>query len=450
MRIGVSRSARPSRVARFGATAPRCAAGALLLGGAVLSSPALAQARVYGELLESEIPLSTATGRNQGVRDRNKPELEAQGLPLGGFRLYPEVSTGIGITTNVVGAEVDARSDSYLTVMPQVSARSQWGRHQLNATVNYAGARYRWTSPKDEDAFLAQVDGRLDVFGESAINGSASYRRVYEDQQEASFPDNGGGAVAVDQARAMIRASKVTNRVRWTGSADFNNFRYGDTITTTGTRLDLSFRDRDVYRGSLRVEYELSPDNSVFGQGTYRRTDYLTLDPLNNRTSDEWRLSAGAIADVASLFRIAGAVGYFRRTYDGPTFQSIGDVAVDIRADYYVTPITTISAIASRQLEEAAVTGASGYVATRVGARVDHELLRSLVPFISADYFDSDFKRFDRHDHGYRVGGGFDYTLNRMWVLRLDALYTSRRSEGTQRGPQINELRALTSLKFRI
>jgi len=421
---------------------------ALLAAGA--ACPGAATAQVFGPLLDSEIPLSTQTGRNQGVQNRAKPELAPVGLPLGSFRLYPEVTAGIGLTTNVVGAETNARSDSFATVTPQVAVRSDWGRHALSGLFNYSGARYRWTDAKDEDGFLAQVDGRLDVVGESELNGSASYRRVYEDQQEASFPVTGGGAVAVDQARGALRAALVTNRLRWTVSTDYNSFRYRDTVSTNGNRLDLSFRDRDVYRGTVRAEYQTSPDNSLFAQVTYRRTDYLTSEAVNDRTSDEWRGSIGAIADVTSLLRIAGAIGYFRRSYSNPLFDTVGDLAVDVRADYYLSPITTISAVVSRQLEEAAVRGSAGYIANRVGLRIDHELLRNLVPYLGADYFTGNFKNYDRDDHGFSVGGGFEYTLNRRWVLDLDANYRSRLSSGTFQGPEINEFRAVTSMKFRI
>lgn len=421
---------------------------ALLVAGTSWSNGAAAQ--VFGPLLDSEIPLTTQTGRNQGVQDRAKPELAPVGLPLGSFRIYPDITAGVGITTNVVGAEVDARSDSFATIVPQVLVSSDWGRHALSGRFSYTGARYRWTSAKNQDGFLGQVDGRLDIVGESDVEGSASYRRTYEDQQEANFPVNGGGSVAVDQARGMLRAALVTNRLRWTASGDFNSFRYGDTVSTTGTTINLAFRDRDVYRGTVRAEYQTSPDNSLFAQVTYRRTDYVTTVPDDDRTSGEWRGSLGAIADVSSLVRVAGAVGYFRRSYSNPLFDSVGGLAIDVRGDYYLSPLTTISGVISRQLEEAAVRGSPGYFATRAGLRLDHELLRNLVPYLSGDYFTGSFKDVDRRDHGFSAGGGFEYTANRRWVLNLDANYRSRLSSGERRGPEINEFRAITSIKFRI
>lgn len=422
-----------------------CAALAL-----AVSWPASACAQAYGQLLDSEIPLSTETGRNQGVRDRPKPELTPIGQTLGGFRLYPSVTTGLGFTNNVIGAEINPRSDVYAEFRPELLVQSQWGRHSLSATANYDGQRYFNTGPKNQNGFLTQVQGTLDVHDMSTIIGSASYRRVYEDQQQASFPAGGGGAVGVEQATALLRGTYVANRFRWTLSSDVNSLRYENTISTTGRTLDLSFRDRDVYRGSARLEYTLTKDNSVFGQVTYRRTDYLTTSITDDRTSNEWRAMGGAIADITDLLRIAGAVGYLHRAYPNPTFKSIGSLAFDVRANYYLTPLTTISAAAGRQVEEAIVVGSSGYIETRLSARVDHELLRNLILFALADHSTANFQGIDRRDRFADAGVGADYSLNRTWVLRGQAQYVTRESSGGQRGPDIDEFRASLTLKYQL
>lgn len=415
--------------------------------GASLPGPAMAQA--YGQLLDSEIPFVTATGRNLGVRDRPKPELEQIGLPLGGFRVFPSLQAGVGFTTNVIGADVGARTDGYGEVRPQVVVQSQWQRNSLTATAYYDGLRYFSTPQKNQNGFAARVDGRIDIAEQDTIQGSAGFLRSYEDQQAASFPAGGGGSIAVNQALALVRGTYVINRLRFTASADYNGLTYGSTVTTTGTRLDLSYRDRDVYRGTVRAEYLLGKDNSVFGQFSFRRTDYRTGQPENDRTSNEWRASVGAIADVTNLVRIAGAIGYFRRTYaNDAVFSSVGGLAVDVRADYYVSTLTTVSAIVSRQIEEAAITGSSGYLSTRVGARVDHELLRNLTPYVYADWFDDRFRGIDRKDRAWDAGGGVDYRLNRAFTLNASSTYLSRASRGTRRGPNIDELRGLLTLRF--
>ncbi|QJU57268.1 outer membrane beta-barrel protein [Sphingomonas sp. AP4-R1] len=419
----------------------------LLVAGAIW--PTAASAQFYGQLLESEIPLKTVTGRNLGVRDRLKPELDQIGMSVGSFHILPAVAAGVGYTSNVIGAEVNKSADGYAEIRPELAIRSDWTRHSLNAIVQYDGLRYFNTKAKNQDGFLARVEGSLNVHDESSIIGSASFRRTYEDQQEATFPANGGGAISVEQPQAQLRATYVVNRVRLTGSVDYNGFSYGDTISTTGARLDLSFRNRDVYRASGRFEYLLGQDNSIFGQATYRRTDYRTSVVADDRTSNEWRVGLGAIADVTNLVRVAGAVGYYHRTYDNKSvYRSVGGLAVDVRADYYLSQLTTITAIVSRQIEEAAVTGSSGYVATRYGARVDHELLRNLIPYLFADRFLSKFKGVDRDDRSWDAGGGVDYRLSRIFMLSPNAAYVSRTSVGTARGPNINELRGLITLKY--
>ncbi|MFA5967663.1 MAG: outer membrane beta-barrel protein [Sphingomonas sp.] len=441
------------RLARRPGTSPRQTARCVafiggVLGAALCGTSASAQIYTYGQLLDSEIPTTVSTGRNQGVLDRDRPELNQVGVPIGGFLALPSITIGQGYTDNVVIAEIDKRSDVYAEVKPQLTLQSQWQRHSLTGTFYYDARRYLNTGPKNEDGFLAQLDGRLDIQTQSSVFGSASFRRTYENQAEASFPLGGGGAVAVDQPRALIRGTTQTNRLRLTVSGDYNGFRYLDTVSTTGVRLNLSFRDRDVYRTSARAEYLLGKDNSVFTQFTYRRTDYKATGTVNDRTSDEWRGSVGVIADVTDLLRVGGAVGYFHRSYSSPLFRSIGGVVADVHAEYYLSPLTTISAIVSRELDEATIVGSSGYTDLRIGGRIDHELLRNVLPYVFADYIHDDFRGIDRVDRAYDAGGGVTYLVNRRFTAQLSAEYVSRSSRGTQSGPNINELRGLITITF--
>jgi len=417
---------------------------------ALAIGPVAAHAQTYGQLLDSEIPLSTQTGRNQGVNERSRPELEPQGVPVGGVRVYPEIGVGVGYTSNVLGAESGGEGDFYVAALPKVQLRSDWGRHSLNATASYEGRRFFDTSRKNEDGYLASVSGQLDILQRSSVVGTASIRRIYEDQTAGSFPENGGGSIAIDQKLLLLRGTHFFNRLGLTLSTDYNDLNYQPTVTTTGQELDLDFRDHSVTRVSGRAEYELSPDNAVFGQATYRRTTYDIRNVPNDRTSDEWRIGVGAIADITSLIRVAGAVGYFRRTYANPIFAPIGDISVDMRADYYLSPLTTISGVFTRQVEEATVTGSSGYLSTRTGLRIDHELMRNLIPYAFVDRFSEDYKGIDRKDQRWRIGVGAQYRPSRSWRVDFDLGYFTRDSKGERRGPNINELRSLITLKYQL
>lgn len=431
---------------RFGR--PRKAAGLLGIAVPALALPVTAWAQASGQLLESEIPLSTATGRNLGVTERPRPELEPMGLPAGGFRLYPELEVGVGYSTNVTGAESGKRDDGFVDTRARLRALSQWSRHSLVASVLYDGRHFLRTPQQDQDGFLTQLDGQLDLAGDSTVNGTFSYGRSYELQSAGSFPANGAGAVAVDRLRGMLRGAYVINRLRLTLSGDYNRLDYADTVSTTGTTLSLAYRDRSVYRTSLRAEYQLSPDNALFAQVTYRRTDYDTTSIVNNRTSNDYRAMAGVAGDVTSLIRVAAAVGYVKRDYVNPAFLSIDDAVFDVQLNYYATPLTTVSASATRTIEEPSVAGSPGYIATRAGARVDHELLRNLTFYLLGDYEEDRFRNVDRADSYYRIALGGDFMPRRGVTVGPRLNYYDRRSRGAARGPRINDFRATALLNW--
>lgn len=433
------------------------AALAGVIGAGVASCLPLADARaqdylpqVYQPLLDSEIPLTTQTGRNQGVAERPHPELDAQGLPLGGFRAYPEIMTGIGYTSNVVGAENGARSDGFILVRPQLQLRSQWANHSLIATASYDGRRYFDTPQKNHDGYDFNLNGRVDVSKEGQIFLNADARRIYEDQTSGNFPQNGGGAIALDVTSLGARAVQRLNRFILTASADHNHFDFNPTVTTTGVKLNLDYRDYSVDRASTRIEYQLSPDNAVFTQFTYKHTSYSLHALSTDRSGNEWRASVGAIADVTSLLRVAGGVGYFWRSYDNPTLKRISSLNVDVQATYYLSPLTTISGTLTRELEEAAVNNSSGFIMTRGMLRIDHELLRNLRPFAYGSLEADDFKDIDRNDRLINLGVGLLYDPNRYLSLSGELAYINRQSNGVDSGPRFDEMRALITARAKL
>lgn len=420
-----------------------------LVGSAILFSPG-ARAQAFGEILDSEIPLSTKTGRNLGVQDRSFEALTPQGIPAGGFRVFPAVELATGYTSNVLGAEQSREGDIYAQLGLDVIARSDWSRHALTGTFSYDGRRYADTSAKNENRYVAQLSGKFDIVGESKIEANVARRRSYEDQFVGSFPATGGGAIAIDQTTAMLRGTYLLNRLRMTGSADYNRLTFSDTVTTTGTVLPQAFRDRKILRGSARLEYLLTRDNAVFAQFSYRDTRYDIKSGIDNRSSKEWRASVGAIADLTSLIRVAFGVGYNRRTYSNPLYTSIGGLSADARADYFITSLSTISLVASRKIEEATLLNSPGFVATRLGARVDHELLRNLRLYLNVQSQHDAFKNINRRDKLFMIGGGATYSISRNFLVQPRAEYIDRKSTGDLRGPNIKDFRAVLSFTARL
>lgn len=438
----MAQSVRPVRQVRTGCRASlgRAVAGSVLLVPFLLPSGASAQ--TYGPLLDTDVPLAVPGIRNRTVLERPKPELAPQGIAVGGFRVFPELVVEPGYSTNVLGASTNARSDAFVSIQPRFRMESQWSRHAFNAAADFLGKRYLSISSKNEDGFRAKIDGRLDVRGESNIAAALGYERTFEEQYNGSFPVNGGASIAVRHPLATVRGTLVGNRFRAIASASYDAFDFADTKTLGGAPLDQDYRDRKVYRFSGRGEYLFGADSAVFVQATFRRTRYDDRTSiLTDRTSRETRIVAGMVMDVTPIIRTAVGIGYADRRYDQPGIRPVRDVVADLRIDYNVTRLSTFSLVGSRGIEEAIVPNAAGYVASRIGARIDHELLRNVMLNLSVDYQRDSFKGIARRDRFVRIGTSAAYTMSRNVALTPTLEYIRRRSEGVFAGPNFREVR---------
>ena len=415
-----------------------------------LSVPAAALAQTRDPLLDTEIPLAIPSVRNKTVVERPHPELAQQGIGAGGFRLFPEMSLEPGFSSNVLGSNVSSRSDVFITLQPKLRAESQWSRHALNVSADLVAKRYANVSAKNEDGFRVRADGRLDLHGESNIVAALGFERTFEEQYTGSFPVNGGASIAVRHPVASVRGTYVANRLRLIVSTAYDGFNYSDTTTLSGAPLDQDYRDRKVYRLSGRTEYLFAADSAVFLQATHRSTRYDDRsNVLTDRSSKEVRVVAGLVTDVTPIIRTALGVGYAERRYGQPGIRPIRDVVADLRLDYNVTQLSTVSLVGSRSIEEAIVPNAAGYVASKIGLRLDHELLRNLMVNAGVDYQRDDFKGIRRLDRLIRIGAGAAYTMSRNVVITPALDYVRRRSSGVFAGPNFKEVRFVMRASFR-
>src|SRR5471032_1738169 len=67
---------------------------------------------------------------------------QANGVPMGGFRLYPSIGVGANYDDNVYRTQTAAKSDFYFEENPGFSLQSQWGRHQLNIHAAFDAFQY--------------------------------------------------------------------------------------------------------------------------------------------------------------------------------------------------------------------------------------------------------------------------------------------------------------------
>ncbi|MBW4329912.1 outer membrane beta-barrel protein [Stakelama sp. CBK3Z-3] len=417
--------------------------------------PAIAQAqeiRDYGPFLTSPIPFNPDRGRNVSVLDRERPEYEPTGIPVGGFIAYPEVTAGVGYSDNVLGNTTVKRSDGFFALDPSILLESNWSRNSVTLSGGGNFRRFFDVTEKNEDGYHADATGRLDIKQGTYILGSAGIRRSYQAQYASDVPENTLGNIAYLRKQALLRGQYETGRFRIIGAANVVNLDFNDVRSLGGTVIDQDFRDRTETVGAARLEYALSPDLSVFGEGDYKNIDHdqKLIGTVPNRDGHEFKLLGGVSFDLTALMRAHVGAGYIQRDFDASQqYPRMSGLAFDTRIEYFPSGLSTVSLVVKREIEEAVTSGTSGYFADTAAIRVDHELLRNLLLYIGSQYQRNDFENLDRKDEIALFEGGANFLVSQEWALGGGLLYSRRSSSGAAAGPEFDEFRATISITLR-
>lgn len=434
---------------------------ATVLAGAATALPGHAAAQNINQyFLDSPIPFDVSRGNNVSVLDRPRPDYEAAGVRLGSFLAYPQVKGGAGYTDNVFGQQRGGVDDAFFTIDPKISVASDWSRHALTADAGGKLKRYASYGDKDENGWFADGTGRIDI-GDSAIETTARIRKGYQTQASGTFPVNSRQSVPFLQSTLEARGTYQGARFRLIGFADTNRINFDDVRALDGSVIDQDVRDQRVSRGSGRVEFAATPAAAAFAQVTYTATSYddrNAIGGFGNRDSREWAAIGGATFDLTALMRGTVGVGYIDRNYKNAVYPKLSGPTFDVRVDYFLTQLTTLTLEAQRNIEDSVsqgITGtltraSGGYFVNQVKLRADHELLRNLILHAYGGYETNDFKGVSRFDKIWNAGTGADYFVNRRVGLGTTLDYIDRHSRGTPIGQPYNEFRATVSMLYQI
>lgn len=418
------------------------------------ASPHLATAQVsdLGPFLGSPIPQDDDRGRNVSVTQRPRPEYDAIGIHLGGFTAFPSLELGIGYSDNIFAARNNRRSDVFFAFDPQLRVVSNSATTRIALTGGAALRRFASNPIKNETGYFARAEGSLDVDRDSQIVGAAEVRRAYQAQFSSAAPDNALRSVAYVQSTGLLRGSRQFGRLKATLVTDVTRLNFSDLPLAGGVFIDQDFRDSTVVRGGGRLSYAITPGLSVFGESNYSRIAYdlKRAGTQPNRDGQLLYVLGGASFDVSALIRAHAGLGYIRRTFDASgSYRPISGVAFDGRIEYFLSGLTTLSAGATRSIEESISVGSSGYFSSTYRLRVDHELLRNLILYGQGELQDNTFEGVSRMDKIWAARAGGTYLSTRNLNLMAGASYLNRTSAGLFAGQTFDEWRGTVSVVFR-
>ena len=424
------------------------------LAACVLSAaiaPTSSQAQGVGDnFVTPSLPLEYDRGQNTGVLDRPRPEYEAAGIRLGGFLLHPRIEASSGFSDNVYQA-LPRDSDAYFDFAPSLQLASSWSRNALGLDAGASLWRYARQTRRNANTWHVGANGRYDIGGAGAIAVSARTERNTEPATSAAYPTAAAQPSQYQATTAHLAPSYALGRVKLQGAYDFITFSFAPYSTFSGTLVDQGNRDSTTHSGTARGEYALTPDTSVFLQANYDRLTYAhpLLPGVANRDSGTWRVLGGVSFDIATKLRGSVGLGYMARRYDTPLlYHPISGLTAEMRADYFLDSLTTITLTGRRIIEDSPYVNTSGFVNSSVALRVDHELLRNLLLNLQGAYEHDAFNGVSQSVTVFRMAAGARYLMNRALGVGLQVSHDARAASGPLNLATYSETRAVVSIVF--
>ncbi len=416
------------------------------LAGLAGAAPALAQTTT-GNLVVPNLPLEYDRGRNVGVLDRARPEYDATGILMGGFILHPKAELGAVSSDNVYQTTVK-RGDIALRVAPSATLASNWNRNSLQFDGGVDVRRYMSATRRNVTGWNLGTSGRYDISGDSSINASLSAQQSAEPATSASYPSAAAEASIYQAYRASVNPTFATGRLKFQGGYSFTAVSFDSVQTLSGGTLDQRFRNSQTHSGSLRAEYAISPDTSVFVQGGYDDTSYL--HPISavipNRDSKTFTILGGASFDISARVRGAFGLGYTQRDYQAALYPQVSGLAAELKVDWFPDALTTVGVTGRRIVQDSVQPALGGLVNNSIGVRVDHEFLRNVLIDVQGAYEYDQFQNSSTSVDILRLSTGARWIVNRGLGFGVSLQRDSRTPHGFAGVSQFTETRGVLTM----
>lgn len=376
----------------------------------------------YASTAEEDLP----------VMSRNRPEYDAKGVPLGGFRFFPDLKVVGAYETNIFRTQTNTVDDFFVDIAPSFRLQSEWTRHLLEVYGGLNNYNYARNTSENLTDWNVGADGRYDIAGGTSVyaNGSAS------ELHEARSSPNVTGFQASPN-RYFLYHGEATgtiqpNRLGFTAGGTIDSFDYENTPLIGGGFLNNSDRDYDEYQGFLKAFYDFSPGYSGFFRAAYdSRKFHQFLDRSGfHRSSDGYRVDGGLNFQISHLLLGEAYVGYLSQDFAAP-LQDVSGIDYSARLDWLATPLLTVHFQAARTLTQVILAGVSVSDDDIFGVSADYELYRNVILRAHGNYVSSTFVGSTRRDQSPDVGVAIKYLMNRNMSVDLGYNYSERATNVT-------------------
>jgi hypothetical protein len=340
----------------------------------------------------------------------------ALGIRAGSFLLLPSLDLSTGYSTNPQHLS-GAPASPFVVAAPELQVNSDWERHSLTADIKGSYTDYTEDMiPSLNVPFLnSKIDGTIDVLRGTQI--------VVENRAIISSDNPGSPNLQTQIARLPLNQDvggtlgviQQFNRLSLSFNGTFDRATFDNSQLTNGQTASNADRNFDQYAGIIRGGYDLGGGVSPFIQvEADERIHDLQFDRNGlQRDSVGTSISAGGKVDLFGSLTGEMAIGYIDRAYRDPTLPNVSGPIANGTLLWQVSALTAVKLVATSQVYETVVDGASGEFSRDVYAQVDHAFRAWLVGTLKAGYGTDNYVGSGLNDTRYFASAGITYKFNR-------------------------------------
>jgi hypothetical protein len=372
----------------------------------------------------------------QSVGSRLPRGYEPYPHPVGSFDLYPTLTTNFDATDNFRASSINPQSDFYVTIAPELRARSNWSRHRLNASAFFSQSIHANLTSENVAQFGATADGQIEVSRATRINLDGNAAQQVENRADLGAQQGLPVPVTYRTAGGRIGVAHDANQLSLSGSFGINRIDFSNPTTATGIVVDQSFRDATTYTGVLGAGYDLRSGVSIVVRGQYDERRFPNgpgtpgFDPTGaiNRNSKGYTIEGGVALELSSLIVGTVRLGHLDRQYEDPRLKDVSGLSYSVDLLWNATPLTSLRLRAGRTIEDTASTLAAGNTRDQVDLKVEHELFRYVL--LTGDVIYSEFSPNGPGASGEEFSAGVAalYRVDRRWTINGRLGYRQRTS----------------------
>ncbi|MCC7346332.1 MAG: outer membrane beta-barrel protein [Variibacter sp.] len=368
-----------------------------------------------------DLPAGTATPPIRRKRPPEEDPFEPTGIHAGGFILRPAFETTGGYDSNP-GRFPGTKGSWFYTLSPELSLRSQWSRHALNADLKGTYSAYENTPSLNRPFLDGRVNARIDVLRTTRVD--------LEARTTISTNNPGSPDLPADLARLPLYTSvggsagitQQFNRFELGLKGSIDRVSYDNSLLTDGSVISNADRNYNQYMVQLRAAYELTPGMKPFVEAAFdARSRDLPVDAFGvHRNSEGMTARLGTSFEFSRKLTGELSVGAITRSYHDASLQSFSGLVVDGSLVWTATALTTVKFSAKSTMDESTLANVSGVLRRDFSLQVDHAFRRWLVGTARIGYARDIYEGSVRRDDRYLASVGVIYKLNREMQLKAE------------------------------